>query len=718
MKRTLSILLTLVMMLGMIPIVALTSGAEDATVTLPTAGWNDAGNYDVSWCTEGTADSKDSVQVDGKWYKVLDYTAATFEIKDAADLAGLSVLTNAVNRDKSISANDAATNKGMRQNPIFANCTFYITADIDLTGKLWTPIAKEFAGGNNSGDVGTTVFGGNLIGSKGDAQNGNGGIITIKGMTVNVVERTTDPARGQAAGLIGVKGGGILKNISLTNAYVASNTKYAVGSFVGRQWGAVYSAGTTDVAFAELRSKGVYENLSSDAVLIKTGNSSELHGAIGGIVGNAADGQYKNYYTNCTFTGSINSKMAQCGGIVGFSENGSGSTAYFTNCVVTAPITTTAEKVGDAKGVGGLVGGGKCNIIAENCYVSSDITCDASVAIYTGGLLGHSLGLGGDMTLSFNNCQFDGTIKSTTYDQNAAFIGTIVNSGVKVSFKNCLNTGVLTNSKTTMLISGMPWIGSVNAPDKADGNAYTFSNNFTAVNSSYIGSVVGDNTTVVTINGTAATDAASILAHAPTAVGINDVKGDLAKTKMPTFFGTESKWTARDGKYPVLTVAKDVADTTYASADYSWLDTDKGGSKSVKTELTTVEQLTGLAKIAKACGSMFKFADFIDQYYILAADALSANIDTLFSATDAAALKAAGEGAEDEPDEPADTDPVDTGDTTPDTQKPATNDTKAPATEAPAEEEKGCGGIIGGGAIALVATLGCALVIGKKREEK
>ena len=71
------------------------------------------------------------------------------------------------------------------------------------------------------------------------------------------------------------------------------------------------------------------------------------------------------------------------------------------------------------------------------------------------------------------------------------------------------------------------------------------------------------------------------------------------------------------------------------------------------------------------------------------------------------------------PDEPADTDPVDTGDTTPDTQKPATNDTtKAPATEAPAEEEKGCGGIIGGGAIALVATLGCALVIGKKREDK
>lgn len=704
MKKLASLLLIAAMLVTMIPMAVVSASAAE-TVTLPTATWNDEGNYDVSWCTAGTANGADSVKVGNNWYKVLNYSATVFEIKDAADLAGLSVLTNAANRDKSIGGNP-----GMRTNPLFANVTFNITADIDLTGKLWVPIAKEFAQGKNEGSTGVTVFGGNLNGNK------NGAAITIKGMTVNVVARTDDPSRGQAAGLVGVQGGGSIKNINLTNAYVTSDTKFAVGSFVGRQWGAVYSGGdpTKTDATAELRSKTVYENLSSDATLIKTTDSSEIQGAIGGIAGVTADGQYKNYYTNCTFTGEIISTGAQCGGIVGYSENGSGAIAYFKNCVVTGDITNGGTKASDVKGIGGLIGGGKCNIDAESCYVSSTITCDSSLAIYTGGMAGHLIGLGGAKYVKFVDCHFDGIIKAKTYDYNGAFVGCINDVGINVTFKNCLSTGVLTNSKITMMVRGMAYIGIVTANNKDFGTALNTENAYSAVKAPLVNSVVGEEISLMKVNGVAVTATTDILAAEVTTANIAEVKGDLAKTKMAGMFGTDTKWVARADKYPTLKLVENVADTTYASADYSWFDYAKAASKAEGVTIDDANKLLALSKMEKACGGTLTFADLVSNYKIAVSGALTSNIDALFSEENATMLKTGvipvapsdDDNEEDNADDKADN----TKETEAETKK--TSDTTEKV-----EEEKGCGGVIGGAAVVLVATLGCAAVAGKKRKE-
>lgn len=709
MKKLTSILLTLAMLVTMIPLTAIFASAADTAI--PTTSWTDNGNYDLSWCDAG-ADDANSVQVDGAWYKVLGYAAGkVYEIKDAADLAGLSVLTNAA--------------KATRTNPLFANCTFYVTSDLDLTGKLWTPIAKQFANGNNYLGKSTVVFGGNLIGSKGDAVNGNGGVVTIKGMTVNVVAEENDADRGQAAGLIGVQGGGSVKNLTLTGATITTDTKFAAGSFVGRQWGPV--ASSTPETDRDARCMTVYENLTSDAVIVKTTDTSQIMSAAGGIVGVVNDGQYKTEFKNCTFTGSITNASANTGGIIGYSESGSGAALYLDNCVVTAStIKTTTAKTPDVKGIGGLIGGTKANIYATNCYVSSNIENEATVAINAGGFIGQLIGLGGALTISLTDCHFDGTLGSKTFDYNGAFLGLVSDFGVKVTFKNCLNTGVITNSKITMMIGGMAWIGTVNAPNDKPGNAYTFTNTFSAVKAPYFNNIVGENIEKVTINGTTPADAAAMKAVYPTVVGINDVKGDLAKTKMVAMFGTGTKWVTRNDMYPTLAIASALADTKYATADYTWFDSAKGGSKAEETELTTQAQLLALARIAEACGGKITLAEFIDTYYITVANALLANVDALFSAEDAATVKGVATEEPADTNDTTTTEPSDTGakDTTSDdkgTEAPvdSAKTTENAATDAGDDKKDGgCGSFVGGGAIALVSALGCALVIGKKRKEQ
>lgn len=480
--------------------------------------------------------------------------------------------------------------------------------------------------------------------------------------------------------------------------------------------GAVYSGGdpTKTDATAELRSKTVYENLSSDATLIKTTDSSELQGAIGGIAGVTADGQYKNYYTNCTFTGEIISTGAQCGGIVGYSENGSGAIAYFKNCVVTGDITNGGTKASDVKGIGGLIGGGKCNIDAENCYVSSTITCDNSLAIYTGGMVGHLIGLGGAKYVKFVDCHFDGIIKAKTYDYNGAFVGYINDAGINVTFKNCLSTGVLTNSKITMMVRGMAYIGIVNASYKDLGTSLNTENAYSAVKAPLVNSVIGEEFALMKVNGVAVTATTDILAAEVTTANIAEVKGDLAKTKMAGMFGTETKWVARADKYPTLKLVENVADTTYASADYSWFDYAKAASKAEGVTIDDANKLLALSKMEKACGGTLTFADLVSNYKIAVSGALTSNIDALFSEENATMLKTGvipvapsdDNNEEDNADDKADN----TKETEAETKK--TSDTTEKV-----EEEKGCGGVIGGAAVVLVATLGCAAVAGKKRKE-
>ena len=477
-KKALSAFLAIMMIFAtMAGMFTFSASAETISGT-----WIDDGNYDLSWITGTTtapasnADNYVSIVKDNTtyYYQVLGYSADetnVFYIDNAAELAGLSKLTN------------IGTNiKSYRRNPYFSNCTFYITGTIELANHYWIPIAVN-------SDHGTTgnaccIFGGNLIGSAGDSttaiEHGTGGVITIDGMNINY---TASEWTGKkwVAGLVGLQSGGSIKNITLTNAVIASNnskdnTCFGAGSFVGRQWGTITdSTGEVDwkqdgywnsAENCAERCTTTYENLTSDAV-ITTSNSATNTGvtnAAGGIVGVVNSGWYTQVATfnNCDFTGSITTVGKNAGGIVGCSETGGqdgGKPVYidFINCDVTASISITAGTA-----VCGLIGLTKSIIEADNCHVSSEIT--AGNTTYAGGMIGREDGsyapATGKTTMVFNNCSFTGTgvaawfVCSANYTQMVSLTGCAVGDNAKAS-------------------QATPWLGSITADNTFEGITVT-----------------------------------------------------------------------------------------------------------------------------------------------------------------------------------------------------------------------------------------------------
>ena len=452
-KKALSAFLAIMMIFATMAGMFTFSASADAI----SGNWTDY--YDLSWITpyDGTpASTANYVQVGDKYYQVLGYAAGTeFTIENAADLAGLAKLTNVSTTAK-------------RTNPYFSNCTFYITAEtIDLSAHYWMPIASN---ANNQNANACQLFGGHLIGANSKDTNG---IVTINGMTVNETRSTatgTGNDRYYASGLIGMQGGGSVQNFALTNATITSNSGYGVGSFVGRQWGpSTNSSGAAlngdnvwnNANHAE-RCTTTYSNLSSDAVITKTSNSTDAHNTVAGIVGSAASGYYITLatFTNCTFTGSITAATSNVGGIIGYGEtggsNGKGVYVEFDNCDVSATMYT-------AKGnIGGLAGSTKAMVIAENCDVSATISSATANSVPTGGMVGAEVGActahtsdelaAGKAYMSFTKCTFTGSV--TAKEKVGLFVGA-ENATTKVFLTSCKVGGDVANNAVNWFGSGV-----------------------------------------------------------------------------------------------------------------------------------------------------------------------------------------------------------------------------------------------------------------------
>jgi hypothetical protein len=108
---------------------------------------------------------------------------------------------------------------------------------------------------------------------------------------------------------------------------------------------------------------------------------------------------------------------------------------------------------------------------------------------------------------------------------------------------------------------------------------------------------------------------------------------------MSALFGTNTKWVTRSGSYPTLANAIGIADTTYATADYSWFNYAKIGDSATEIVLDDKDELLALSKIAKGCSTQHTFASFLSEYKIKLSTALKASVTTeLFSEADVATL--------------------------------------------------------------------------------
>ena len=206
------------------------------------------------------------------------------------------------------------------------NCT--LTADIDLTGKDWSPIGTNFYNSY------TGTF--------------DGGGHTIMGLTVT----TND----QYVGLFGRLGkAGTVKNVVMDGIQITCNHRLGyAGGVAGFSWG------------------GTIENCSV---------SGSVSGTIcaGGVVGI----QWEASITGCSSSATVKG-MVQVGGVAG--ETNSGAT--MAACYATGNVTIEIDPINNILG-GGLVGFNAGNSVLA-CYATGNVTSTGSSTgnVYIGGFLG------------------------------------------------------------------------------------------------------------------------------------------------------------------------------------------------------------------------------------------------------------------------------------------------------------------------------------------
>ena len=206
------------------------------------------------------------------------------------------------------------------------NCT--LTADIDLTGKDWTPIGTNFYNSY------TGTF--------------DGGGHTIMGLTVT----TND----QYVGLFGRLGkAGTVKNVVMEGIQITCNHRLGyAGGVAGFSWG------------------GTIENCSV---------SGSVSGTIcaGGVVGI----QWEASITGCSSSATVKG-MVQVGGVAG--ETNSGAT--MAACYATGNVTIEIDPINNILG-GGLVGFNAGSSVLA-CYATGNVTSTGSGTgnVHIGGFLG------------------------------------------------------------------------------------------------------------------------------------------------------------------------------------------------------------------------------------------------------------------------------------------------------------------------------------------
>ena len=364
-KKLLSLLLALCLVMALVPMTAFAEDAQNINV------WD--GSTAAAFAG-GTGTAEDPYQI--------------------ANGAQLAYLASSVNSGET-----------------YEEKNFVLTANIDLNGLPWTPIANSFSDALLGGSD-YRVFAGNF--------DGNGYTIS----NVSIGSETT-PFESDVFGLFGATEGKI-SNLNLDTVSIHGIAKIAsIGAVVGFAGGLVGYSG------------GSIENCHVTGLTMDMSAPSNVYAAaywVGGLVG-ALDGT--QLINECSVSGSITEKAGKgsIGGLIG--ELGKAAKITYSRSNVT--VNVKADSRGGAD-VGGFIGKGNGKTDAEtvirNCYATGNVTGGA----YTGGFAG---GLWG---LNIKNCYASGNVSQAAAAM-ASFVGTDASdSAYYGSITNCFTTGSVTGS--------------------------------------------------------------------------------------------------------------------------------------------------------------------------------------------------------------------------------------------------------------------------------
>ena len=216
------------------------------------------------------------------------------------------------------------------------NCT--LTADIDLTGKDWTPIGTNFYNSY------TGTF--------------DGGGHTIKGLTVT----TND----QYVGLFGRLGkAGTVKNVVMEGVQITSNHSLGyAGGVAGFSWGGTIENCSVSGSVSGTVSVGGVVGIQWEASITGCSSSATVKGMVkvGGVAGETNSGATM---AACYATGNVTIEIDPINNILGGGLVGFNAGSSVLACYATGNVTSTGSGTGNVH-IGGFLGGNYTTVIA--CY--------------------------------------------------------------------------------------------------------------------------------------------------------------------------------------------------------------------------------------------------------------------------------------------------------------------------------------------------------------
>ena len=216
------------------------------------------------------------------------------------------------------------------------NCT--LTADIDLTGKDWTPI------GTSSGNSYTGTF--------------DGGGHTITGLTVT----TND----QFVGLFGyLNSAGTVKNVVMEGIQITSNHMFGnTGGVAGFSWGTIENCSVSG-SVSGTKCVGGVVGAQKAGSITGCSSSATVKGTVdvGGVAGQTNSSAT---LTACYATGNVIIEMAPKKNIAGGSLVGMNAGSSLLACYATGNVTSTGSSTGYMH-IGGFLGNNYTNVMTA-CY--------------------------------------------------------------------------------------------------------------------------------------------------------------------------------------------------------------------------------------------------------------------------------------------------------------------------------------------------------------
>ena len=214
-----------------------------------------------------------------------------------------------------------------------------LTADIDLTGKDWTPIGTDY---DNSY---TGTF--------------DGGGHTITGLTVTTNDKY--------AGLFGwLNRAGTVKNVVMEGVQITSNQIYggSIGGVVGSGWGTIENCSVSGSVSGTVYVGGVV-GVQIGGSITGCSSSATVKGTVdvGGVAGQTNSSAT---LTACYATGNVIIEMAPNKNIAGGSLVGMNAGSSLLACYATGNVTSTGSSTGYLH-IGGFLGNNYANVMTA-CY--------------------------------------------------------------------------------------------------------------------------------------------------------------------------------------------------------------------------------------------------------------------------------------------------------------------------------------------------------------